>query len=340
VSANPKFLDTLCDALLGCAPVGTCLDSLPTGFRHSQLFEHTGLFPNAQKGRCAGESRSLQSFVHDTLVAERESVSCRSVGTSGKTLIPITVEEWSMRIVRCDRLFVVILVLAAARIFVGCQSTTQAQTTASQVQVVNTAAQPVPVTGNVNATVSGTPTVNLGSTATVSVGNTPTVSVGNTPTVNVASMPTVTITPPAVTTVSNMDDPGRIAYQSTSTPQSCPAGGVGLCWPFPAVPAGHRLVIQHISGALQYSASPNPLVVFVLDSGYHAINAFTPSANTWSTTVQLINFDQRVQVYVDASQAYWVEVWANGAPTVGYVPVIVTGYLLDCTAAPCAAIAH
>jgi hypothetical protein len=240
-----------------------------------------------------------------------------------------------MRIVRRDRLFVVVLVLGAARLFVGCQSTTQAQTTtpASQVQVINTPAQPVPVTGNVNATVSGTPTVNLGSTATVTV--------GNTPTVNVASMPTVTITPPAVTTVSNMDDPGRIPYQSTSpTPQPCPAGGVGLCWPFPAVPAGHRLVIQHVSGALQYSTSPNPLVVYVLDSGFHAINAFTPTANAWSSTVQLINFDQRVQVYVDASQTYWVEVWASGAPTVGFVPVIVTGYLLDCAAAPCAAIAH
>jgi hypothetical protein len=240
-----------------------------------------------------------------------------------------------MRIVRRDRLFVVVLVLGAARLFVGCQSTTQAQTTtpASQVQVINMPAQPVPVTGNVNATVSGTPTVNLGSTATVTV--------GNTPTVNVASMPTVTITPPAVTTVSNMDDPGRIPYQSTSpTPQPCPAGGVGLCWPFPAVPAGHRLVIQHVSGALQYSTSPNPLLVYVLDSGFHAINAFTPTANAWSSTVQLINFDQRVQVYVDASQTYWVEVWASGAPTVGFVPVIVTGYLLDCAAAPCAAIAH
>ncbi len=35
---HPKFLDTLCDALLGCAAVGICLDSLPTGFRQSQLF--------------------------------------------------------------------------------------------------------------------------------------------------------------------------------------------------------------------------------------------------------------------------------------------------------------
>ena len=105
-------------------------------------------------------------------------------------------------------------------------------------------------------------------------------------------------------------------------------------------PPSHRLVIQHVSGALQYSAAPNPLLVYVLDSVFHAINAFTPSVNTWSSAVPLINFDQRIQVYVDASQTYWVEVWANAAPTVGYVPVIVTGYLLDCTAAPCAAIAH
>ena len=267
-------------------------------------------------------------------------MSRHGVGTSGKAIIPIRVEEWSMRIVWCNRLFVVVLVLGAARLFAGCQSTTQAQTTASQVQVVNTPAQPVPVTGNVNATVSGTPTVNLGSTATVTVGNTPTVSVGNTPTVNVASMPTVTITPPAVTIVSNMDDPGRIPYQSTSTPQSCPAGGVGLCWPFPAVPAGHRLVIQHISGVLQYPSVPNPLVVFVLDANYRAINAFTPSVIPPGTTPALINFDQQVLMYVDASQTYSVEVWANGVATVGSVPVIVTGYLLDCTSAPCAAIAH
>ena len=240
-----------------------------------------------------------------------------------------------MRIVGCDRLLVVVLLLAAARLFVGCQSTTQAQTTttASQVQVINTATQPVPVAGNVTATVSGTPTVNLGSTATVSV--------GNTPTVNVASMPTVTIAPPALTTVSNMDDPGRIPYQSANgTPQSCPAGGSGLCWLFPAVTAGHRLVIQHISGSLQYSTVPNPLVVFVLDATNHAINAFTPSVTPSTTVPSLINFDQQVLMYVDASQTYSVEVYAAGAPTVGYVPVIVTGYLLDCAAAPCAVIAH
>lgn len=239
-----------------------------------------------------------------------------------------------MKYVMLKRLSVFAFVLAASRMFAGCQSETHAQTTtpASQVQVINTAAQPVPVAGNVNATVSGTPTVNLGGTATVSV--------GNTPTVNVASMPTVTITPPAVTIVSTMDDPGRIPYQSSSTPQSCPVGGSGLCWPFPAVPAGHRLVIQHISGALQYSTVPNPLVVFVLDGTFRAMNGFTPSVTTSTTVPSLINFDQQVQLYVDASQTYSVEVYAAGASTVGFVPIIVTGYLLDCAAAPCVAIAH
>jgi hypothetical protein len=80
-------------------------------------------------------------------------------------------------------------------------------------------------------------------------------------------------------------------------------------------------VIQHISGVLQYSTIPNPLVVFVLDGGYHAINGFTPSVTTSTTVPSLINFDQQVQLYVDASQNYWVEVYAAGAATVGFVPV-------------------
>jgi hypothetical protein len=67
----------------------------------------------------------------------------------------------------------------------------------------------------------------------------------------------VTVTNPATdpALVSDIDDPGRSAYQSASTNDSC-AGQNNCLISFPAVPPGHRLVIQHISGQLAFTGDP------------------------------------------------------------------------------------
>ena len=52
-------------------------------------------------------------------------------------------------------------------------------------------------------------------------------------------------------------------------------------------------------------------------------------------------FDQLVQLYVDAGEAPAVQIVADaGLTQVSSGFLTLTGYLLDCTAAPCAAIAH
>src|SRR5579863_6283055 len=55
-----------------------------------------------------------------------------------------------------------------------------------------------------------------------------------------------TTSAPAIT--SRMDDPGRVPYQSTINGPSC-VNSTSCSVSFPAVPAGHRLVVTQISGA-------------------------------------------------------------------------------------------
>jgi hypothetical protein len=132
--------------------------------------------------------------------------------------------------------------------------------------------------------------------------------------------------------VRDIDDPGRIPYQSTlpGTP------GPLFQFVFPAVPAGHRLVIQHISGNLHFNAIPTSpaaeAIVLVTGGG----SAFAPTFAR-----NLANFDQLVQLYVDGGDAAQVTVnpvSANTQALSGFLTL--TGYLLDCTATPCAKIAQ
>ena len=232
------------------------------------------------------------------------------------------------------RSLAVVSLLSVLGIAVGCGSSTPAQTTspASQVQVINTAAQAVPVTGNVNATVSGTPTVN--------VGNAPTVNIGNAPTVNVGSMPAVTINPPSLTVVSNMDDPGRNPYQSVATTSSCT--GTTCVLNFGSVPAGHRLVLLHASAGLDFSSTSTttPALVFV-NIGTDPLNAVTHFPVT-DINGNAGVFDKQILLYIDGSQTVQLAIFLSGGNFVSgqFQNATLFGYLVDCSAAPCAPIAH
>ncbi len=220
-----------------------------------------------------------------------------------------------------------LMLLFAVAVASGCSSPSQAQSTtpSSSVLVVNTSSQPVPVAaqGTANVAISNTSVPVSGS---VSISNT---SVPVSGTVAVSGL----------TALNNADDPGRIAYQSRQSPgAACPIGS-GLCFTFGPVPAGHRLVVQHISAQYEFSSVPNPFSVYALDSGLRAITAFSP-AITSTTAPVIVTFDQPVEFYIDASQTYIIEVLALGPTVVGLPEVSVMGYLLDCTAAPCAAIAN
>jgi hypothetical protein len=140
------------------------------------------------------------------------------------------------------------------------------------------------------------------------------------------------------TQVRNVDDPGRIPYQSTLTGK---AGNVGsqFFFQFPAVPAGHRLVIQHIgSNNLSFKTAPQREVRVSLDfgGGTSATSFFVAFSG------RAIAFDQLVQFYGDAGDKPAVSVVADegNSPAEDAGSLTLTGYLLDCKAAPCAAIAE
>lgn len=148
---------------------------------------------------------------------------------------------------------------------------------------------------------------------------------------------------PAIT--SNMDNPGRVAYQSTQFGTSSVGPGateLGFGVTFPAVPANHRLVVEHV--ILQaYLLGSGPTLVFLQDD----IGELTPLSAFFAPSAQILGqnsvaVDSPVLVYYDQFQVPEVQV-SNGA---GFVfqnnpPVFtLTGYMLDCSAAPCSAIAH
>ena len=130
------------------------------------------------------------------------------------------------------------------------------------------------------------------------------------------------------TPVRDVDDPGRIAYQSQ---QIMGAGQDKVT--FPVVPAGHRLVIQHVSAIVIFNSAISDVTAAVFSSGSEGFSSFLPPIFGNST-----RFDQPVQLYVDAGNSPGVNVTANSNVNTGNLTL--TGYLLDCTAAPCAKIAQ
>ena len=194
-----------------------------------------------------------------------------------------------------------------------------------------------------NVNVVNSPNVNVVNSPTVNVGNSPTVTVGNTPSVSVTNTPNVKIsndnTQPAL--VSATDEPGRIAYQSQAS-KSGQCTGVGSCFvEFGSVPAGHRLVVQHVSGIVSFPTAPNSVWVQLNNgSGAPVSTFFAPLAPSTFFSA----FDQPVQAYIDSAlHGGIIEVQIDligGTFTSSGPLVTLSGYLLDCNASPCAPIAH
>jgi hypothetical protein len=199
----------------------------------------------------------------------------------------------------------------------------------------------VNVVNTPNVNVANTPSVNVTTmpavTGSVTVTNTPTVNVGNTPSVNVSN----TSTQPVAAV--RIDEPGRIAYQSQVDKSGSCTSGTTCFFEFGSVPAGHRVVIQHVSGIVSFSgANAATWVQLNNGSGAPVSTFFTPQV----PTVSFSAFDQTVQAYFDPAAfggLIEVEVSLLGGtfPGGGQVEgVTLSGYELDCNVAPCALIAH
>jgi len=145
---------------------------------------------------------------------------------------------------------------------------------------------------------------------------------------------------PVPTSSVNVTDPGRIAYQATVNNGG---GCVGSSCPFlfPAVASGHRVVVQHIAGVLDFNTVPTNISVLVVNgAGAFITQFFAPIPTGFGFSA----FDQPVLFYIDSLQQaeVGVSLTGNGATFLGDGAsqiVTLTGYELDCTVAACAPIA-
>ncbi len=137
-----------------------------------------------------------------------------------------------------------------------------------------------------------------------------------------------TTSAPAIASI--MDDPGRIPYQATSTGPCPSASGLHCEFNFPAVPAGHRLVVQQVAVELVYNGTPQSLAAEVLSETGAILGGLVPPITPFFTT-----YSQPVKAVVDGGHSLSVRAFTSVA-LFQSGQVTVSGYLLDCAAAPCA----
>jgi hypothetical protein len=179
---------------------------------------------------------------------------------------------------------------------------------------------PLPVQGSLS--VSGTIAATQSGAWNVGINGTPNVNVANP-----ATAPALYL---------NVNDPGRIPYQSFTDTPTCVLSAACTA-SFPAVPANHRLVIQHFSGSVNFSGTPSNVFARLLSdaAGPFAGVIATAAASSVGTTQTI--YDQPVLLYFDPPLEPVAQVAGNNILSASFT---LTGYMLDCTVAPCAAIAQ
>ena len=143
--------------------------------------------------------------------------------------------------------------------------------------------------------------------------------------------------------VANVNDPGRTPFQGgvDLVGSQC---GLTCVFKFGPVPAGKRLVLQQVSGALLFDGANTfkaGACVFAPGAASSTALACFNYANPGDTGTEFI---QPVKLYFDEGQTVVVNA-ASGTANFAFQGnggqlATVSGYLVDCSAAPCAAIAH
>jgi hypothetical protein len=204
---------------------------------------------------------------------------------------------------------------------------------ASNVQDVNIVGPlPLTVQGTVLATQNGQFNVGAAQTGQWNVG------INGTPNVAISGTPTFKLNNTAILPlpVYNVDAIGRIPYQKVASMSGQCFNLTNCDFSFGAVPAGHRLVVQHITGIGQFNAEPTKVSVVALNTqGQPIMDFFAPINGVASA------FDQSVLFYVDAGFNVFVTMAAGPQTFAGgnlSQNIALTGYLLDCTIANCAPI--
>jgi hypothetical protein len=138
--------------------------------------------------------------------------------------------------------------------------------------------------------------------------------------------------------VSNVDDPGRIPYRvvESFSQQDCEFGCQGGA---PLVPAGKRLVITNVSGDLSTTVPGGTWISLTIGQffSHHASVPMISSGSTQGTN--FFGFNQQVLIVIDPGDGLNAIVFnGGGAGHITSAVITLSGYLLDCTTAPCAAL--
>jgi hypothetical protein len=184
---------------------------------------------------------------------------------------------------------------------------------------------PLPVSGTVTAQQGGPWNVGLLGTPSVNIANSPSVSLSNS-----AAQPLFFV---------NVGEPGRSPYQyfavvpvpgcSGSSRESCRLNT-------PVVPGGKRLVVEHITGLVQFDRVPAQVNISVSYQSGGQILSFD-----LQNLAVANSFERSVLFYIDGNQSYGFSVLGdlNSNYAAGATQAFgATGYLIDCNVAPCAPI--
>jgi hypothetical protein len=148
----------------------------------------------------------------------------------------------------------------------------------------------------------------------------------------------VQVSNPATSPVLNsrIDDPGRIPYQNVAQCQN-----TNFCSLAPQpVPANHRLVVEHVSAQFESAsatAGQCDFSVSVVLGPLQAYGSFLMPPSVFVPNSNISGSNQSIRVSVDPNELFLFECRANTTLQAAFLGV--SGYLLDCNAAPCAAIA-
>jgi hypothetical protein len=131
----------------------------------------------------------------------------------------------------------------------------------------------------------------------------------------------------------NVNEAGRIPYQSMKT-NTVPLGNHQFGCVFRTVPSGYRLVVQHVSGQIFFNPPTAVTVLLTNLVAYTQLRSIFPVPNAQA-------FDQPVLVYYDAGENPLLIITSDSDSQLdNFVGLTLTGYLVDCSIGPCAAIAN
>ncbi len=199
------------------------------------------------------------------------------------------------------------------------------QTKAGNVVVVNTNSNPVPTlaqgTTNIagNVSVTNTPTVNLASGASVSVTNTPTVNLASGTSVGISNTPA---NPVLVRSVN--DAVGQIFQKQMQINMA--AGEFGKSASF-FVPAGKRLVIEHVSAAGFDDGDQH--LRFAVDTSVNGEFASHFLVTERQGGHPYFRVSQQMRVYADPATHVQVVVLRPTSTTTAIAVMTISGYYVD-----------